>query len=109
MFNEVSIRSISPIGGTMFVETLHAVDRREDWSACRSIPRAIRRQKQGHKQRMVISEKPLAFMINGVLHVHPEIKRQIVYQLGNSMERQIEKDLYSAMFVTSHLLGNEIS
>ena len=43
-----------------------------DWSKCRSPSRARRRHRKGHPQRVTVTWKPLAFVMEGVLHMHPE-------------------------------------
>ena len=58
------------------VESIHATEPAEDWSRVRSPSRA-RRRRHKHRQNIRPWRKPAAFMINGVLHVHPEILRQL--------------------------------
>ncbi len=60
-----------------FVETLTAVEMVEDWSKCRSIPRAMRRRKQGHKQHDKMFAKPCAYKIDGVIHIHPALYAEL--------------------------------
>ncbi len=64
-------------GGMKIIETLSAYETVEDWSGCRSIPRAIRRAKRGKKQRMIVRAKPKAFMLGGVIYAHPDIVAQL--------------------------------
>jgi hypothetical protein len=40
--------------GVRIIESLHMVDRVEDWSRVRSPGRAARRRRQGHRQNLVI-------------------------------------------------------
>ena len=68
-------------GGVRFIESIHMIERIEDWSACRSVARAKRRRAAGHKTRMVVREVPRkeAFTYdNGrTFVVHPETMRAI--------------------------------
>lgn len=73
-----------PLGSVPLIESHAAYDSIEDWSGCRSISRAIRRAKLGHKQRMVIHTKPKAFMINGVMYAHPVIIAELRKQNQSS-------------------------
>jgi len=63
--------------GIPLVETANAIERVEDWSGCRSQARARRRAARGFKQRMVVRARPVAWLINGVLFIHPELAMRL--------------------------------
>lgn len=74
----VSIPYASPAFGAMqIVESLHITTPFEDWSRVRSPARAARRLKRGFRQNIVYGRRPHAVQINGVIHAHPEIVRQL--------------------------------
>jgi hypothetical protein len=60
--------------GMKVIESRYATRHIQDWSGCRSIPRAKRRHARGIKTRMVERDIPGAYMVGGKeIHAHPEI------------------------------------
>ncbi len=62
--------------GPSLVESLHAVERAEDWSRVRSPGRA-RRRRHKHRQNIRGYYKPAAIRIGNKIYVHPEIMKQV--------------------------------
>lgn len=85
-------KSIRSIDAVEFVETIHATEEYEDWSGCRSIPRAKRRHKQGIRTAMRVRRKPACYKADGKMFIRPELARALRKRLSD----QIDRDLYSA-------------
>lgn len=64
--------------GLDVIESIHATAL--DWSDCRSPARAKRRHGQGKPQR--VRRVPACYKVGGVLHIHPDMARQIREQVG---------------------------
>lgn len=75
--------------GQKIVTSAHLTVTVEDWSGVRSPSRAIRRRRQGHRQNIVhrTVPDPKAYMIAGVIHMHPdtlrEFKRRAAFANGD--------------------------
>lgn len=71
----------------------------EDWSGCRSVARAKRRRKRGHRQNVVIRSKPRSEFwhdkINNIVYCHPEAYKklqEIVKEVGRKTREKLEDD-----------------
>lgn len=75
-------------GGVKIIEDRNMTDPEEDWSGCRSIPRAKRRHAKGIRTRMRIMQVPKkeAYAMHGgrTLVMHPELARIMRDQLNDS-------------------------
>lgn len=80
-------------GGMDIVESVYAVKREEDWSRVRSPSRARRRMKRGHRQNVVVTEKPAAYMMNGKLFAHPEFVRALNERLSSDLAKRMDDDM----------------
>lgn len=71
------------IAGLKIVVSPHLTKYVEDWSDCRSRPRAERRRRQGHKQRvkLVLRDGPEAYQVADTLFVGPETYAQMAKEL----------------------------
>jgi hypothetical protein len=67
------------VNGLKIVESIHLTVPYEDWSEVRSPSRAIRRMRQGHRQRVRYLQvpDPNAYRIGDTVHMHPETARQL--------------------------------
>lgn len=73
--------------GVDFVESVHATSL--DWSKCRSPARAKRRHAKGIPQR--VRRVPACYMINGVMHIHPDMARRMREHLSRQVHEQAER------------------
>lgn len=94
---DIRIESRSLIG-PKFVESIHAVEMKEDWSGCRSIPRAMRRMKQGHMQRMKVVAKPCAFLVGNDMFIHPTLLKEIRHQTATRIQFEADRIFRSAFY-----------
>ena len=71
-----TVNSISGLGGPIFRPDPNMIEKYDDWSGCRSIPRAKRRHAQGIRTRMRVKWRPRkdAITIDGgrTYYLHPE-------------------------------------
>lgn len=90
-------------GGTKIVVLDTHVKIVEDWSNCRSRSRAERRQRQGHRQNMVLREvpaDPVHIKQNDTIVMHPDTYQDLRRQMAERarrMERDIEAKAGAAL------------
>lgn len=89
-------RFTSEFSGVPIIESPFATRRVEDWSGCRSIPRAKRRHAKGKRTRMRIIEKPACFQMDGKFYMHPEFRRELERQLADRIERNFYASILGA-------------
>lgn len=65
----------------------YATQRVADWSRCRSPSRARRRYAQGHRQRVVWRDEPVALLLAGKIFAHPVVIRNLELATTYSGER----------------------
>lgn len=63
--------------GIHIIESKYATKMVQDWSGCRSVPRAKRRHAKGIKTRMVEKEVPAFFMIDRKIVEHPLVVQKL--------------------------------
>ena len=90
---------ILSMSGFQMVETISAVERVQDWSGCRSVSRAMRRHKQGHKTRMKQWDKPAAYRSGNVIYIHPQMARELRQELATQANDMVDAMAYAAMGV----------
>lgn len=61
------------INGLPIIKSDYALKTIEDWSDCRSIPRAKRHHAKGIKTRMIERQVPAIIMLNGRAYAHPKV------------------------------------
>ena len=93
MFTDYTITKKLP--GVDVVESINVTSL--DWSHCRSQARAKRRHAMGIPQR--VRRVPAAYMINGVLHIHPDMARRMHEHLASKVKEQTERALFGSMFI----------
>lgn len=89
----LSYGALHAINGLSLVETAHATEQCEDWSACRSPSRARRREKRGFKQRVRRWRKPACYQTGDTIFIHPDLARE----MRRRMSRQIDNDIAATM------------
>lgn len=87
------VTSVQPINPVQFIETIYATEEYEDWSGCRSIPRARRRHKQGIQTAMRIRRKPACYQADGKMFIHPDLMRAMKKRLSD----RVEADMYNSI------------
>lgn len=88
--------SVRPIDEVEFVETIYATKEYEDWSGCRSVPRAKRRHKQGIKTAMRVRRKPACYKMDGKMFIHPDLLQAMKKRVSD----RIESYMYNAILGT---------
>ncbi|MCI5075666.1 hypothetical protein [Oricola sp.] len=75
-----------------FIPSAHLVDTIEDWSDCRSPSRAMRRRRQGHRQRVrfVQVPKPDGYRVGNDIFMHPATLQLMQETLSLAMADRIE-------------------
>lgn len=91
MFSDFTITKRFP--GVDFVESIHATSL--DWSGCRSPSRAKRRHAKGILQR--VRRVPACYMINGVMHIHPDMAKRLRAKLSDQIKATTEKALFGGI------------
>ena len=73
----------------------------EDWSGCRSIPRAKRRRKQGHRQNVVTRTRPSSEFWHdknsNTIYCHPETYNKMHEHINRALQKtqkKVENDFY---------------
>lgn len=96
-------RELVDLAGPEIVESDLAIERVEDWSRCRSPSRALRRMRMGHRQNVVIVEKPACYEIRlpgkHQIIMHPILHAKMMRQL----QRRTEE--YSDNLLRRSILG----
>lgn len=89
--------TLGSFGGIRIIEDIFMTDTVEDWSGCRSIPRAKRRHARGIKTRMRYIKVPKkeGYFIkeSNTLVVHPEVRKLLSEELKKDPE-QMEAESY---------------
>lgn len=77
--------------GIRYIESVQATEPAEDWSGCRSISRARRREAQGHRQRVRRYRAPAAYMIGDVLYIHPDLATRLRRETAERLSLAFDK------------------
>lgn len=91
---QAQLLSVSPFPALRFVPNSLLYTVEEDWSQVRSPSRAVRRRKQGHKQRIRIWHKPdpkFYHLDDGTLIAHPETIRLAEAELAKRAEVKMKQ------------------
>ena len=84
--------SYPPIGD--FIESEYVTERVVDWSACRSPSRARRRERMGHKQRVVRFDKPACYQAGDNYYIHPKLLREMKARMAKRIEKTITDQIF---------------
>lgn len=97
----LSFGRVSTYGGIRLIADRHMVDVVEDWSEVRSPSRAVRRLRQGHRQRIRYREIPKPDIIHlpgeGVMVAHPETIAKLYAHLGRDTTLRREQQMLNAL------------
>ena len=92
MDNALFRGGIGTFGGMRIVEDPFMTDTVEDWSCCRSIPRAKRRHARGIKTAMryiqVPKKESYYIKASNTLVIHPEMKKLLVEESKKDKEQR---------------------
>lgn len=98
---QISMLRLPSYGGIRLVPDPHMVDVIEDWSKVRSPARAARRQRQGHRQRILYREipKPGFFHVQAqnMIVAHPKTIAKLQARLDQDMARRRERQTMDAL------------
>jgi hypothetical protein len=82
------------LGALKFITSPHMTEQVEDWSRVRSPSRARRRQRQGHRQNVVMRQVPRkeAISIDGgsTFIVHPVVADQIAREMRQKVDNAVQ-------------------
>lgn len=94
-----TFKMVSTFSAPQFKTNEYMLEYYEDWSGCRSIARAKRRRKRGHRQNVVIRSKPSSEFwhdkTNNIVYCHPEAYKklqEIVKEVGRKTREKLEDD-----------------
>ncbi len=81
----------SQMRGLQIRTDANLVEPYEDWSRCRSLPRARRRPARGIRTAMRVRHRPQrkAYEINGIFYMHPEMLRALQFKLKTRADKRL--------------------
>jgi hypothetical protein len=98
LVDSLTITRKKTVLGTEIIKNPLCVEFVLDTSQCRSHSRAIRRHKAGIPGRVRTIERPAAYMIEGRMHMHPDMYDAMMRKIGRDLEKSVDKSLYQAFY-----------